>query len=75
LDEWVDDEIDGDEWIDLLDRRRAAASRPHRSEIDDARDAREVLQDNAGGLKWDLDLGRSGGLPPGERFNVGLGDA
>ena len=71
----VDDEIDGDERIDLL---RIAAEPlhggAHGGEIDDAGDAGEILQDNAGRLEWDFDLGRRGGLPAGERFHVGFGD-
>ena len=72
----VDHELDRDERVDL---RRVAAEVghrvAHRGEVDDAGDAREVLQDDARGRERDL-LRRLGAVVPGgERLDVGGADA
>ena len=46
----------------------------HRGQIDDARHAGEVLQDDAGRLEGISTFGGRGGVPGGERFDVVFGD-
>ena len=64
LDGVVDDELDGDERVDLLRVAALLAHRvAHRGEVDDARHAGEVLQQDAAGEEGDL-LRRLGGRDP-----------
>ena len=72
----VDDEVDGDERVDLL---RVAAERhhgvAHRREIDHRRHAGEVLHQHARGAERDLDLGLAAVLEPADHgLDVGLLD-
>ena len=72
----VDDELDRHERVD---RRRVAAHLGHRvaqrRQVDDARHAREVLQDHAGGREGDLLRGLGLRVPRGERLDVLRADA
>jgi hypothetical protein len=67
----IDDEVDGDERIDLLrvatERRHRVA---HRGEIDDARHAGEILHQHARRTILDLALGRAVGHPLDHRLQV-----
>lgn len=71
----VDDHLGRRERVDL---RRVAAEVGHRlthgGEVDDARDAGEVLHDHAGGRELDLLVGVRGLVPPGQRLDVVGGD-
>ncbi len=71
----VDHELDRDQRVDLL---RVAAEighrRSHRGEIDDRRDAGEVLQEDARGVVADLVRRLGGGIPAGDRLDVTRGD-
>ena len=52
----VDDEVDRDDRVDPLGvAAQARERRPHRRQVDHARDAGEVLQKHAGGLERDLE--------------------
>ena len=68
----VDDEVDGDQRVDLL---RVAAERvhrvAHRRQIDDAGHAGEVLHQHARRAVLDLALGRLGGQPFDHRLEIG----
>ena len=68
----VDDQVGGDERVDL-GRVAAVAShrRAHRRQVDDRRNAGEVLHQDAGGHERDV-LRRGG--PGGERGDVVVGD-
>ena len=67
----VDDELDRDQRVDL---RRVAAEVghrvAHRREVDDGRDAGEVLEQDARGRKEISRLGSSAGDPAGDRLDV-----
>ncbi len=71
LDGVVDDQIDGDERVDL---RRVGAELvdrvPHRGEVDDGGDAGEVLHQDPGRLEGDLLAGLSLGVPGRDRLDV-----
>ncbi len=72
----VDDEIDGDQRIDLL---RIAAEAlhavAHGGEVDDGGNAGEILHQHAGGTKADLLAGLAAvGQPGGDVLDVGLVD-
>jgi hypothetical protein len=71
----VDDELGGKLRVDL---RRVAAEGvhrvPHRREVDDGRDAREVLVDDAPGIERDRLRGLGRGHPPRDGLDVGGGD-
>ena len=71
----VDDQLRRGERVDL---RRIAAERgdrlAHCREVDDARDAGEVLHDHAGGGELDLGVGLGGRDPCAERLDLRLGD-
>ena len=55
----VDDEVGGRERVDLLGVAAQRRDRlAHRGEVDDRRDAGEVLQEDARGLERDLAVGR-----------------
>ena len=71
----VDDEVEGDERIDLFGiAAEALHGGPHGGEIDDAGDAGEILQDDAAGLEGDFELGGFFGVVVGEGLDVGFGD-
>ena len=74
LDRVVDDEVDGDQRVDLLG---VATERDHGvaecGEVDDDRHAGEVLEDDAGGDEGDLHL-LAGGRPGGEGHDVLVAD-
>jgi hypothetical protein len=67
----IDDELDRLKWIDLF---RIAAQGDHaiahRREIDDAGDAREVLQENTGGHEGDFLLSPRRARPASQRTDV-----
>ena len=75
LDRVVDHQVDVDQRVD---RRRVAADLlhrvAHRRQVDDGGDAGEVLHQDAGGLEGDLDAGLGGGVPGGDRLDVGGAD-
>ena len=67
----IDDEVDGDEWLD--DPGIFAESldcTPHGGEIDEERDAGEVLKDDAGYDEGNLFLGGRSGFPIGKGADV-----
>jgi len=67
----IDDEVDGDERVDPL--RIAAELRhriAHRREIDDRRDAGEILHQHAGRAILDLALGAAILLPVDQRLDI-----
>ena len=70
LDRVVDDEVDVDERVDLL---RVAADLghrvAHRGEVDDRRDAGEVLHQDPRRLERDLDARLGGGVPARDRLD------
>ncbi len=70
----VDNQIDRNEWIDLL---RIAAETlhcaPHRRQVDHGRYAGEVLQDDAGRLERNFGWGSSLGGPCGDFLDVLFG--
>ena len=71
----VDDEVRGHQRVDL--RRVAAEVRhrvAHRGEVDDRRDAREVLEDDPCRHERDLGLARAARAPRGQRRHVVLAD-
>jgi hypothetical protein len=75
LDRVVDDELDGLERVDAL----RVAAHPlhrvaHRREVDDRRDAGEVLEEDARGRELDLARGLGARVPLGERLDVGARD-
>ena len=75
LDGVVDDEIDRNERLDDLRLFAGVRSRrAHRSEVDEQRHAREVLQENAGDHERDLFLPLSGAAPVREHLHVVLSD-
>ena len=67
----VDDQLDGLQRVDL---RRVAAHAlhgvAHGGEVDDGRDAGEVLQQHAAGVKAISRLGSAFGVPVGEGLDV-----
>jgi hypothetical protein len=72
----VDDEVDGDFRVHTV---RLPTERldgvPHGSEVDDAGDTGEVLEEDAGRRKGDLAMGRlTGGGVTGEGLDVGGAD-
>src|SRR5690606_18197674 len=75
LDRVVDHQVDVDQRVDLL---RVAADLghrvAHRRQIDDGGDAGEVLHQHPGGLEGDLGAGGRGGVPAGDRLDVGGAD-
>ena len=74
LDGVVDDEIDRHQWVDLPRvSPQPAHRRAHRSEIDDARHAGEVLEDDARRLEGNLRLRRLGSVPRCQGADVGFG--
>jgi hypothetical protein len=71
----IDDEVDGDERVDLLRVAAELAHRvAHRGEIDDARHAGEILHQHARRAILDLALGRAIGQPLDHRLKVVDGD-
>ena len=69
----VDDELDGLEGVDPLGVAAEGGHRvAHRGEVDDAGDAGEVLEDDAGDGEGDLLAGLRLGVPVRERLDVGL---
>ena len=73
LDRVVDHEIDGHQRIDLLGvAAEALHGGTHRGEIDDAGDAGEILQHDAGRLERNFDRGRRSSIPGGEGFHIVL---
>ena len=75
LDRVVDDQVDGNERVDL---RRIAAEVvhrvAHRRQVDHRGHAREVLHEDSGGLERDLLRGLGLGIPGGDRLDVVAGD-
>ena len=75
LDRVVDDQIDQDQRVDPLG---VAAEQldgiAHGGQIDDARDAGEVLHDDAGGHEGQIARVGVGGLPAGQTLDVIFGD-
>ena len=71
----VDDQLGGDERVDL---RRVAAQGlhglAHGGQVDDGRDAGQVLQDHPGRGELDLGVGLLAGIPLRERADVVGGD-
>ena len=71
----IDDDLDRLQRVDLRGLAALIDDRvAHRRQIDDARDAREVLQQHAGRPEGDLFIFGRAGLPAGERRDVGGGD-
>jgi len=71
----VDDEVAWDEGIHFLGIATHADHRgTHRSEIDDAGNAGEILQDDAAGHKGDFGFSDVFGVVSGEGFDGILGD-
>ena len=71
----IDDEVDGDERIDLLRIAAELGHRiAHRGEIDDGGDAGEILHQHAGRAILDLALGLALLLPVDQRLDVLAGD-
>ena len=72
LDRVVDHQVDVDQRVD---RRRVAADLlhrvAHRRQVDDRGHAGEVLHQHPGRLEGDLDAGLGGGVPAGDRLDVG----
>src|SRR5205814_10368387 len=67
LDRVVDDELRREERVDLLRVAAEVAHRvPHRGEIDERRNAREVLEQHAGGAEGDLAARLLRGDPAGD---------
>ena len=74
LDGVVDDEIDRHQRVDLPRvSPEPLHRRAHRSEIDDARHAGEVLENDTRRLERNLRLCRLGGVPRRQRPDVGFG--
>ena len=75
LDRVVDHQVDVDQRVDLL---RVAADLghrvAHRRQVDDRRHAGEVLHQHPGRLEGDLDARLGGGVPAGDRLDVGGAD-
>ena len=72
----VDDQIDGDQRVDA---HRVAAGpgdrRAHGGEVDDRRDAGEVLEQDAGGHEGALAVGDGAGpVPARDRLDVAIAD-
>jgi hypothetical protein len=64
----VDHELGREERVDLLRIASHAADRPpHRREVDDRGNAREVLEEDARRREGDLGGGLRARLPPGQR--------
>ena len=67
----VDHELDRDQRVDLLGVAAEVGHRvSHRGEIDDGRDAREVLEQHAGGCEGDLAARLVGRHPAGDGLDV-----
>src|SRR6185437_10735058 len=73
LDRVVDHQVDVDQRVDRGGVAADLGHRvAHRGEVDDGRNAGEVLHQDAGGLEGDLDARLGGGVPGGDRLDVGL---
>ncbi len=71
----IDDEVDGDERVDLGRVAAEPGDRiAHRREIDDAGDAGEILHQHARGAILDLAVRAGVLLPIDQRLGIGLGD-
>ncbi len=71
LDGVVDDQVDGHAGIDPGGVAAEVVHRvAHRGEVDDGRDTREVLHQDAGGLEGDLVGGLGLRVPAGDRLDV-----
>ena len=71
----IDDEVDGHEGLDQLGIAAQFFYRgTHRREIDEERDAGEVLEDDSSDGEGDFDLGGRFRVPIGEVFDVFLAD-
>ncbi len=71
----VDDELDGQQRVDLLRIAAEVVDRvAHRGEVDDRRDAGEVLQEHAARRERDLLRGLRARDPAGDCLDVGGGD-
>ncbi len=70
----VDDQVDVDQRVDLLGVAADLGHRvAHRRQVDDRGHAGEVLHQHPGRLEGDLGAGLGGGVPTGDRLDVGGG--
>ena len=70
----VDHQVDRHQRVDLLGvAAEPLHGGPHRRQVDYARHAGEILEHDAGRLERNLDLGRGGGVPTGQRLHVLFG--
>ena len=68
----VDDQVDRDQWVDLLRIAAELLHRvAHRRQVDQRRHAGEVLHQHPRRLKRDLGAGLGGRIPGGDRLDVG----
>ncbi len=75
LDRMVDHEVGRDQRVDPAGVAAEGRHRvPHRGQVDDGRDAREVLEDHARGQERDLRVAAGARPPAREAPDVGVGD-